>query len=230
MLSDFTADIRALSQAISRSALNAQVQASRCQQGQTLDVLAERTRQVASETIRDVDLIAGKLQDLLARVSDLDERLTRFVEVGHREQAVLQEEARIAGERLRAMQDGLTAGVENIRAKSLALAGAAAAAKQLMCAPQYASDCVKAVVTTFDLLAQEAASYQTLAETQQIQKAVQTLRSRYTMSNERSCHDSVPQIVASPASAHATLSTSEAATPPPEGVMKSAEGGEIELF
>jgi|SRR5579871_188905 len=183
--SDCTTEILGLALRLRMVALNAQIFAAHVDQGASLEVVARNTRMIADESMRQLDEISFRVNELVSAVAELEQRLLDYSEVATIEQKLLTSEAGESEKKLRNLDQNLRASIAAIGPIEADLAKTIQTLLQSIDFPGAVAEAQARSTTLFE----QVASLHSDKESKAHHK-VQDLERNYTMAHERTVHES----------------------------------------
>ena len=187
---DCTSQILGLALKLRVVALNAQIFAAHVETGAALEVVAQNTRSVADEAMRQLDEISLRVTELVDAVGELEQRLGDYGELAGMEQILLSSESVEAEKKLRALERDMRGALTAIGSLERELSETLYRTAGSIRFPEAVAKASARSTGVFEQIALEYCDAGNGAPAAGHQK-VRDLKRNYTMAHERAVHEGV---------------------------------------
>ena len=194
---DCTSQILGLTLELRMVALNAQIFAAHVETGAALEVVAQNTRSVAEEAMRQLDGVSLRITELVASVVELEQRLGSYGEQAMREQALLSAESAESEKKLRELERDLRGALSAIASLERELSETIQGAASSIRFPGAVARASARSTALFERIALQFSDASSNGDGAGHHK-VKELERNYTMANERLVHEAAVGALTAP--------------------------------
>lgn len=185
---DCTSQILTLALRLRTVALNAQILAAQVESGSALEVVASNTRIIADEAMQHLEETSDGVNELIASVSDIEQRLGDYQELAVMEQELLASEAGQSQDRLQALEGKLRSGLAAIGPLERRLSETIKLAIGSIRFPETVAKARTSSTALFEGITSDAGPLDDDSEGD-AHLEIHELTHNYTMANEREIHE-----------------------------------------